>query len=86
MDPEETYGRSSVFKPWDPVRQCFFLNTWRIRQSKAEELILPPRGEQLRTPPSSEEFESTAEKSETSSEEFERTKEQLAFHCENDLP
>ena len=44
---------------------------WRVRRSKAEELILPPRGEELRTPPKSEEFESTAKESEASPPEGE---------------
>ena len=44
------------------MRQCCPFNIgWRIRRSKAEELILPPRSKELRTPQRSEEFESIAE-------------------------
>ena len=51
-DLEEAYGKVFGHRARDPVRQCFFYIGWRIRRSKAGEMRLPP---------TSEEFESTAE-------------------------
>ena len=54
MDPEEAYGKVFGLQAWDPETVSFYIG-WN--KSKAEE---------LRTPPSCEEFESTAEESEAS--------------------
>ena len=50
--PRRPTGRSSVFEPGTLGDRVYICIGWRIRRSKAEELRLPP---------SSEEFESTAE-------------------------